>query len=93
MSDHLEVRDGHVTAFVGRSAVDCFRATALAASIQLWVDTGLTYRRLGIRKLLALATEYTGKPYRATKQGGGVAAADVRQWAQTQAATLPKVQG
>jgi len=74
--------------FVGPDAVNFYRAAALASSLGLYAKCGMIPTRgVTITKMLAIASEYTGKKY---KRGDAAKAeADVRIWVQTMKAALP----
>lgn len=79
------------TGFDGAPAVDVFRATVLASSLRLYGRTKmLSTRGLTVTKMLAFATEYTGKIYRRTQAGALIAADDVNAWARAAAGPMAK---
>jgi hypothetical protein len=78
------------TMLVGPDAVNLFRALTLKSSLGLYAKCGMIPTRgVTITKILALATEYTGKKY---KRGDAAKAeADVKAWCDAMRAALPDV--
>lgn len=76
------------TTFAGPDATNFFRAAMLASSLGLYAKCGMIPTRgVTITKMLAMATQYTGKKY---KRGDALKAqADVKLWADTMKAALP----
>lgn len=76
------------TTYAGPDATNLFRAKILAGSLGLYAKCGMIPTRgVTITKLLAMATQYTGKKY---KRGDAAKAqADVKLWADTMLAGLP----
>jgi hypothetical protein len=69
-----------------------YRAAVLASSLRLYVKSGgriIPTRGVGIMKMLALASQITGKPYKRTE--ASKAADDVSAWAKEMKAALPHV--
>jgi len=66
MSDsYVEVSPSTGTAFVGSDAVSLFRVTTLRSGIRMHGKFGMIPTRgMTITKMLALATQITGKPYK-----------------------------
>jgi hypothetical protein len=49
----------------GRDAVEVYRAATIRSGLQMYVSTGMLLTRgMTITKLMALASEYTGKKYK-----------------------------
>jgi hypothetical protein len=76
------------TCFSGPDATNMFRAKMLAGSLKLYAKCGvIPTRGVTITKMLAMATQYTGKKY---KRGEALKAhVDVQLWADTMLAGLP----
>jgi hypothetical protein len=76
------------TTFSGPDATNLFRAMTLKSALGLYAKCGMIPTRgVTITKMLAMATEYTGKKY---KRGDAEKAAeDVRQWCEAMKAALP----
>lgn len=56
--------------YSGPDAVDYFRARTLKSAIQMYVKSGgqiIPTRGVGITKMLAMASEYTGNKYKRTE--------------------------
>lgn len=84
---HISVSES-ATCFVGRDAVDLFRAVTLASALKLYANHKMIMTRgLTPARLLTLATEYTGKTYKRGEHRQ--AATDVQVWADTMKAALP----
>jgi hypothetical protein len=91
--DHMTVRNGQVTAYVGRDAVSVVQALSLWSALKLYVNTGgkiIPTRGVGITKILQLATRFTGKKYKRSE--AMKAAEDVKKWADEMKAALPVVE-
>jgi hypothetical protein len=75
--------------FVGPDAVALFRATAIASGLRLYAKTGMKPNRAwSPTAMLAAATGITGKKY---KRGEHQKAADdIKLWADTMSAALPR---
>lgn len=79
---------GQVTGYFGPDAVHFARVRMLRSSIKLWKQTGLIPTRgVGIKRMLAMASEYTGKPYHT--RNIEAALTDLDTWLATMAAALP----
>ena len=76
------------TSFVGKDAVNLFRAATLKASLTMYAKHKmLSTRGLTPTLMLSLATEYTGKKY---KRGQHQQAADdIVIWIETMKSALP----
>lgn len=96
MDSHITVnKDGKCSSFVGPDAVNYVRAELLASSLRLYVTSCgriIPTRGVGIRKMLSMATGYTGKKYKRTRNDYMNAADDVKKWADEMKAAIPKVQ-
>jgi hypothetical protein len=77
------------TTFAGPDAVALYRATALASGLRLYAKTGMQPNRAWTpTAMLKAATGITGKKY---KRGEHAKAADdIKLWADTMSAALPK---
>jgi hypothetical protein len=77
-------------AFIGRDAVALHQAVALSVALRSYARSKMMMNRnLTPSRMLALATHYTHKPYR---RGEYLRAAeDVKLWADTMSAALPRV--
>jgi len=88
-------KDGSATTFAGPDAVGLFRAATLWSGIGLYIASNgkiIPTRGLTISKMLAIATTYTGKPYKRTRAGQEQARADLKVWMDTMKAALPVIQ-
>ncbi len=75
------------TMYAGADATLYFKAAHLRAALRLFARTGIKPTRgVGGRQLMALATEITGKPYKARAYDQAVADLDV--WLQTMRGAL-----
>lgn len=76
------------TTFAGPDAMNLYRAITLKASLNLFAKTGIIPTRgISGSRLLAMATQYTGKHY---KRGTHAQAAeDLDVWIKTMKAALP----
>lgn len=76
------------TMFVGPDATNLFRAMTLASSLGLYAKCGIIPTRgVTISKMLAMASQYTGKKY---KRGDAAKAqSDVKIWCDAMKAALP----
>lgn len=76
------------TVFEGPDATALFRAMTLKGALGLYAKHGIIPTRgVTITRMLAIATEYTGKKYR--RGEAAKAAADVEVWCNTMRAALP----
>lgn len=68
MADDSELivdKNGRVTTFVGKDGVHLARAITTKSAINLYLKTRIKPTRgVGIKKLLAIATQYTKNPYK-----------------------------
>lgn len=77
------------TTFAGRDAVSVFRAYTLATSLSMYAKTGLRpTRHVGPRDMMRLATEITGRKFKARDYEG--AAAAVKEWASLMRSGIPE---
>jgi hypothetical protein len=85
--DHIHVGKGG-TSYIGHDATHLFRATMLRSGIKMYAACGMIPTRgVTISKMLAMASEYTGRKY---KRGEYAAAqADLTQWIEAMKAALP----
>lgn len=81
---------GGATTFVGHDAIALYRAAALASALGLYASCGMIPTRgVTISKMLAMASDITGKKY---KRGDALKAkADVTTWVRELKAALPVV--
>jgi hypothetical protein len=78
------------TTLVGDDAMRMMRAFALASHIKLYIDTKIIpTRRIGIKRMMAMAKEITGKTYKMNPEGYRAAADDVELWAKEMRAAIP----
>ena len=76
------------TTITGADAMNYFRALHVRMALQMYIKTGLLPTRgVGPARMLALATEYTGKTYKRGQHA--VALEDIEVWVQTMKAALP----
>jgi len=71
MTDTVTIKNGQYVLFDGFKAVDFFRVRMLHSSIGLYIKTNgqiIPTRGMGITKMLALATKYTGRKYKVTQK-------------------------
>lgn len=79
---------GEATSYIGRDATELFRVNMLKISIRLWVKTGLKPTRgVGIKKMLAMATQYTGRKYKTSEASEAID--DLHNWVQVMVSALP----
>lgn len=81
---------GRGVAFVGKDAVNLYRAAMLASALKMYARSGIRMTRgLSPTRMLQEAKGYTGKGY---KRGEYLeAAADVGVWVETMKTALPKL--
>lgn len=76
------------TSYVGKDATQLFRVNMLKVSIRLWVKTGMKPTRgVGIRKMLDMATQYTGRKYKTSEASEAID--DLHNWVQVMVSALP----
>lgn len=78
------------TTYSGPDAVAYFRARSLASAIQMYVKTQgqvIPFRGFGITKMLASATEFTGRTYKRTQTAEALD--DLNVWIATMRSALP----
>jgi hypothetical protein len=82
--------DGQATAFVGKDAVNLYRAAHVKSALSMYAKHKMLMTRGATPNvLLTLATEYTGKTYKRGQHAQ--AAEDVGVWINTMKAALPYV--
>lgn len=87
MQNEVHVHPGGTT-FAGKDAVNLFRAITLKSSMRLWQATGMIPTRgVGIKQMLAIAEEYTGKKYRRSQVEQAIL--DVDHWIGVMKSALP----
>lgn len=78
-----------IHSFVGEAATTVFAAITLASALEMYGRSGMKANRAYTPKaMIAKATEYTGKKFKARDYLG--AAQAVREWAQALRATIPE---
>lgn len=76
------------TSYVGRDAIELFRADYLKVSIRLWLKNGMKPTRgVGIKKMLSMATVYTGRKYKTSEAAQAVD--DLHNWVTCMVSALP----
>jgi hypothetical protein len=78
------------TSYSGPDAVAYFRARTLHSSISLYIKSGgqiIPTRGVGITKMLAIATEFTGNKYKRTE--AAKALEELNIWIATMRSALP----
>ena len=79
---------GEAVSYVGKDATELFRVNMLKASIRLWTKTGMMPTRgIGIKKMLAMATVYTGRKYKTSEAAQAVD--DLHNWVTCMVSALP----
>ncbi len=88
---HVEIdAQGRATSFVGPDATKLAAAIILRSAIKLWAKSGIIPTRgVTISKMLSLASNYTGKTYRAGKAGAAKAQSDLTIWIDAMQAAIP----
>lgn len=88
MDSYLTAREGKVTGYVGKDAVELFRAIAIRGGLQMYAKCGMIPNRgWTITKMLAAAGGVTHKKYR--RGQAQLAADDLTKWIDTMRAALP----
>lgn len=90
---HIVVKDGKCQTFVGSDATNYVRAEMLASCLMMYYNSNgriIPTRGVGIKKMLAMATGYTGRKY--SFKDAAYAAEDVKKWAAEMKAALPKIE-
>lgn len=83
-------KSGNAVTFSGPDAVELYRAGLLHMHIGLWIKTKMIPTRgVTITRMLAMASEFTGKRY--THKQAAQACADLDVWIKTMKAALPSV--
>jgi hypothetical protein len=76
------------TSYIGRDATELFRVNMLKVSIRLWLKTGMKPTRgVGIKKMLGMATQYTGRSYKTSEAAQAVD--DLHNWVTCMVSALP----
>jgi hypothetical protein len=76
------------TSYVGKDATELFRVNMLKVSIRLWVKTGMKPTRgMGIRKMLDMATQYTGRKYKTSEAAQAID--DLHNWVTCMVSAMP----
>ena len=86
-TDHIKVSKSG-TSYSGHDAVMLYRAAALKGFIGLYAKCGvIPTRGVTITKMLAMATEYTGRKYKRGQYAE--AQEDLHQWIEAMKAAIP----
>lgn len=87
-ASYVETHKGGGVSFVGRDAVNLFRAISLKQALAMYAEFGmLLARNLSATAMLKMATEYTGQKY---KRGQHQQASDdMVIWIETMKTALP----
>ena len=76
------------TSYVGRDATELFRVNMIKISIKLWMKTGMMPTRgVGIKKMLKMAEQYTGRKYKTSE--AAYAVEDLHNWVSVMVSALP----
>ena len=76
------------TSYVGTDATALYRVNMLKVSIKLWIKTGMMPTRgVGIKKMLKMAEQYTGRKYKTSE--AAYAVEDLHNWVTTMISALP----
>lgn len=76
------------TSYVGRDATELFRVNMIKVSIKLWMKTGMMPTRgVGIKKMLKMAEQYTGRKYKTSE--AAYAVEDLHNWVSVMVSALP----
>lgn len=74
--------------YVGTDATTLYRVNMLKISIKLWLKTGMMPTRgVGIKKMLKMAEQYTGRKYKTSE--AAYAVEDLHNWVTTMISALP----
>ena len=85
---HVEVHASGGTSYVGKDAVNLFRAITLMSALSMYAKTGMIPTRgVTAMVMLRIAKEYTGKTYKRGQHAQ--AAEDVKVWVNTMKAAMP----
>ena len=91
MSDsYIEYSRGRkeATSYVGSDATHLYRVNMIKVSIKLWMKTGMMPTRgIGIRKMLKMAEQYTGRKYKTSE--AAYAVEDLHNWVTCMVSALP----
>lgn len=88
--DRIVVESDGEISFVGYDAVNLYRAMQLRMAIKLYVKCGMIPTRgVGIKKMLAVASGYTGKRYAASRAVATLAVDDLTVWIETMKSAMP----
>ncbi len=79
---------GEATSYVGKDATQLYRVNMLKTCIKLWAKTGMMPTRgVGIKKMLKMAEQYTGKKYKTSE--AMYAVEDLHNWVTVMVSALP----
>lgn len=74
--------------YVGTDATSLYRVNMIKVSIKLWIKTGMMPTRgIGIKKMLSMAEQYTGRKYKTSE--AAYAVEDLHNWVTTMISALP----
>lgn len=83
--------DGTLNALVGKDAVHLMRVQTIISGLRINIETNgrmMITRGYGPKRLLALASEYTGKKYKVTEKQKAMD--DLKVWFTTMKSALPE---
>lgn len=76
------------TSYVGSDATQLYRVNMIKVSIKLWMKTGMMPTRgIGIKKMLKMAEQYTGRKYKTSE--AAYAVEDLHNWVSCMVSALP----
>lgn len=76
------------TSYIGTDATSLYRVNMLKTCIKLWVKTGMVPTRgVGIKKMLRMAEQYTGRKYKTSE--AMYAVEDLHNWVTCMVSALP----
>lgn len=76
------------TSYIGPDATQLYRVNMIKVSIKLWLKTGMMPTRgVGIKKMLKMAEQYTGRKYKTSE--AAYAVEDLHNWVTTMISALP----
>lgn len=87
-NSQIDIRTGGCASFVGKDAVNLYRAITLKSALSTYARSGMLMTRgVSATGMLVMATQYTGKPY---KRGEHQKAADeLVLWIETMKSAIP----
>ena len=89
-NSEVRIRKGSMS-FIGYDAVKLHQAMTLRSALKLYARTGIIPFRGAnpLTGMLQVATQFTKKKYRRSKQGAQEAADDMHQWVEAMKAAMP----